>query len=138
MTIQTNKRFEHALAGAFQELFGIAHVDKATRDNIRTCYGVPRLFIDGEHHHQNAILCQHLPVTQYNLSNIANAKAIDKNIAAGGMVGHFDRVWRDFNDIAILGYDNVIFWNTQRIGQLRMQDQLTIFTMHGHEEVWTQ
>src|SRR5947209_2771215 len=116
MTIQTNKRFEHTFAGTFQQLFGIAHVDKATRDNIRTCDGMSRLFIDGEHYHQNAILRQHLPVTQYNLPNVAHAKAINKDVAAGSMIDHFDRIWSDFNDITIFSQHDMVFRNTYRVG----------------------
>src|SRR5579859_198500 len=104
MAVQTDERLQHVLTGARQQFLGVAHIDEATRDNIRASQGLACLFINCEHHHQDAVLSQHLAVTQDNLPDVTDAKAVYKDIAAGGMILYLYRVRGDFNDITIFSY----------------------------------
>src|SRR5439155_17050749 len=115
MAIEANERFQDVLARTLQQFFRVTHVDEATRDDIGTCERLPGLFIDGEHGHQYTVLGQDLAVTQHDLSYVADAKAVDEDVATHSMVGYFNGVRRDFNDITILGQDYMFGRDKQRV-----------------------
>src|SRR5690349_20020721 len=120
MAVQTDERFQHTLTRAFEQFFGVAHVDKATRDDIGTRQWLTRLLIYSKDDHQDTVLSKHLAVTQYDLPNIANPQSIDEDVAAWYMSSNLDGLRGNLDDIPILAKDDVIFRNTDRVGQLRV------------------
>src|SRR5450755_1443276 len=135
MAIQADKRIQYTLTRALKQFLGVAHIDEAARDDIGARDRLSRLFIDGQHRHQNAILGQHLAIAQHNLTHITNTQAIYKDIAAAEMVDDLDLILSELDDIAILRDHNILIRNTQRVAKLCVQHQLTIFTMNRHEEL---
>src|SRR6266571_8754289 len=90
MAIQTDERFEHTFTRFFKQFFGITHINKPTRNDIRSGQRKSSLFIDGKNNHENAILRQHLAITQHNLSNVSYPKSIHEHIATGNMIYDFN------------------------------------------------
>ena len=96
---------------------------------------MPRLFIDGKHRQQYAVLCQYLAITHDDLPHVTYPKAIYKNVAARGMIHYLHSFRRDFDNITILRQDNMIVRNTHGVGQLGMKYKLTVLTVNRHEEL---
>src|SRR2546423_10747896 len=136
MTIQANKRLEYAFARTLQQFFCVTHVDKSTRDDIRACQGLSRLFVYGEHGQQYSVLCQHLAITHDDLPHVTYPKAVYEDVAARGMIHYLHAFRCDLDDVAILRQDYMIGRNTHRMGQLGMEHKLAILTMDWHEELW--
>src|SRR2546429_8792010 len=135
MTIQANKRLEDALTRTLQQFFCVTHVDKSTRDDIRACQGLSRLFVYGEHGQQYSVLCQHLAITHDDLPHVTYPKAVYEDVAARGMIHYLHSFRRDFDDIAILRHDNMIGGNTHGVGQLGVEYEVPILTVNWHEEL---
>src|SRR5205085_8119907 len=130
MTIQANKRLEDALACTLQQFFCVTHVDKSTRDDIRACQGLSRLFIYGEHSQQYSVLCQHLAITHDDLPHITYPETVYEDVTARSMIHNLHSFRRDFYDIAILRQDNMIGRNTHGIGQFCVEYELPILTVN--------
>src|SRR5438552_10777520 len=121
MPIQTNERFQYAFASFFQQFFRITDIDKATRNDIRSCQRKSSLFIDGKNNHENAVLRQHLAIAQHNLPNISYTKPIYEHITASNMFPDFNRIAGHFDNISIFGDNNMIFLDAKRTGLLGME-----------------
>src|SRR5712692_1414008 len=135
MAYQADEGFQDAFTRTFQQFFGITHIDEATRDDIGAGQGLAGFFIDGEDHHQYAILGEHLAVAQDDLSDISDAQAVYKDVATGYMVGDLEGLWSDFDNISILGDDDMVGGNFHGVSQLGMQDELAVFAVNRHKEL---
>ena len=62
--------------------------------------------------------------------------ALGVDVTTRHVIDHLNRFWRGLNNVSILGDDDVIFRNTQRVRHLRMQHELAGLTMNRHEEFW--
>src|SRR5579875_88536 len=113
MPIEANERVKHLFARVGQQLFRIAHIDKAARDDIGSRQRLAGFPIDGQYNHENAILSKNLTVTQHNLSDIAYPQAINEDIAAGRVAGHFEFVLRHLYNIAVFSHQNALFRHTK-------------------------
>src|SRR5439155_25960094 len=115
MTIQAYKRLEDALTRTLQQFFCVTHVDKSTRDDIRACQGLSRLFVYGEHGQQYSVLCQHLAITHDDLPHVTYSKAVYKDVAARTMIHYLHSMRRVFYDIAMLRHDTLIGMDTHGV-----------------------
>src|SRR5262249_12099711 len=107
-----------------------------TSNNIWPSQWLTCLSVNGKHSHQDAILRKHFAITQYNLTNVANAQTIDKDIPTCGMAYQIDAIRCHLNNVTVFRDNNALFCNPHRIGQFGVQHQLSIFTMYGNKEFW--
>src|SRR2546421_12772468 len=101
-----------------QQFLCIAHIDETTSNNIWSGQWMARLFVDSKDSHQDAVLRKCFAITEYNLTYIANAQTIYKDIPTRGMVYQIDTIRCHLNDITVFCDNNVLFWDTHRVGQL--------------------
>ena len=70
-------------AHGIHQILGFPYIDKSAGDNIRTCHTFATGLVDGQHHNDDAVLCQMLSVTENDVAYVAYAVAVHKDLTGG-------------------------------------------------------
>ena len=104
---------------------------------IRPGHQIASRPIDADHHHQDSIARQHLPVAHHHLADIADGRAIHIDIANRRLADDLAKVVAEFHKRAVLGHDHLLGAEQPTHAQrhFAVQHHVAVIAMERHHEL---
>ena len=124
----------HQFPGFVDQLLAAAHIHEAPGQDLRIGQQGPGLPVEGDHHGEQAVLAQQLPVPQHHVADIPYPVAVHHDAAGGHLSRQLAPVAAQLHHAACLGDEHMVLGYAHFLGQLRVLVQMPGLPMDGDEE----
>ena len=93
--------------------------------------------VDGYNNNHDTVLRELTAVAQYDVAYVADTQAVNQHLACRHLAVNGNAALGQLDNTAVFTDNNVVCRHAEGFSQISMLNQVTVFTMHRHEETRT-